>query len=520
MVHALNTIAVLATGLAKVREALPSEKHDKLDKAKPDKPIELVPLDSGDAGSIEDENKIFLKREEYDAVVKKVANDLEKDKDYFAEPIEQFPEPKNYSQSVHNALTNVSNILSRAFERRTGMMSWVLLLVLKSYGFSKDDFKPIQELLKDASFIQNFTEYYSKVKSESKSEADKFLKDVFADDKKKQRLAKLALLITRSCDTLNNSFIERFPVIFSVQNLAMPILARIFKEGALGRFFDLMRLINPWLSEFLAEPVGIFKAEIQGVKKNLPQVQKTEEEKQAVSRNGESVDSITISRLNKQDYKLQKIVEHVNAAFERLLGRKNNIGALIIHGLLKHYKFEGYKAFASDIISKSSFIENLRNHLKDVKKATEEGTNTFRSEYDSIRQKFQEGKEALVGGIASGIISIAKAMPQWFLDKAPRVLGLPYSFQYLFMPILTKIVKEDSLLGKILHFLRDINPWINDLLLDPTATFQEEIRNIRTESEAIPELIPERKLPKPLKVVFERIRSFFEAIKLLKPQAA
>lgn len=506
----VERITILRPGLPQVREIiLPFAQNKDANE------IETVKLKENTTNGHSKESELYLPLNDYHKFLHTLLQLKTKEDEepvLVREKIDHFPNPRNYDEKVHNALKNVRDILSRAYERRTGMFSWALYLMLNYFGFEGDKVENIKQTLQDPKFAEDFTKYYSIVKNNGTEEGEKFLNETFKDEKA-QKLAKLVFTNISICDRVPAKFIQRFPIIFSIFNLGTPVLLGFMslfglKTGTIYKFFDCLRIINPWISEFIAEPTAIFKAEINEVKKNIPRVQKENEQK--IEK--EIVDSVELKDLSEEQYKLQKIASRVDSAFERLFGRETTLSSWIVKGLLWwFFNKKDYRAFAKPIVTDTEFTQKLHSHLQKVKENT-----SFREEMNLLDNSFKEKKEQkLIGGIISLVASIAKSLPDWFINKAPRYFGLPYSFQYLFMPILTKIWGTDTFFGKLLAILRDVNPWINDLLLDPIATFQEEIREVREESQKLPELIPERKMPNTLNGIIQRFKSFGNTIRSL-----
>lgn len=470
---------------------------------------------------------------EYRSMVNKLRDELknQEGKAYITEEGESFSGFTSYEEQMHKALKNVSDILGRSHGRRTGMFAWCLMLLIKYYGFEKDNYNPIEKILEqDPNFVKQYAEYYSLIQSGEKEKANEYLEGNFNKDEKKQNLAKLACFVMNTCNKLPSKFLFIFPIAFSLQNLFIPLFARIVKTGPIGKLFDFMRLINPWVSEFVADPVGLYKGEIDNVKRSLPKENEIKGQTPSSVNLQEGaltqtqaachdVESIKVTNLTEQEYRLQKIVEEVNAAFERLFGRKTTLSSWILIGLLwmSPKKYKGYQEFANQFVNNPKFIKKLCDYLIEVKTLKERGDISPKEEGELFKAKFTDPEEKTVARIIYIALSIANYMPNWLIDKAPKYFGLPYSFQYLFMPIITKFIKEEGFWGKLFAVVRDFNPIINDLVFDPIATFQEEINGVRLESESIKDLLPtlirRESVPKVLDNLFSHVKSLITTIR-------
>lgn len=397
-----------------------------------------------------------------------------------------------HEDSVFGALNNVRHFWHRAYGRRTGLFSWILSWTLKYAGF--DDIEQVDKTLVDPQFVKGFAEYKKK---DSKEEANIALENNFKDNKSKQSLAKLALTTLNLFDKLPNWLVSVFPPIFCIQNVAVPFLKKFFfTEGPINIALNAMQIINPWLDEFASTLMGVFKKEINGAKQSLKAASEARNDDQPKRIEDDSqINSVVITDLgDEKQYKLKGAVDKVNQAFERLLGRKSNISSLVAHVILKCYGFDGYKDFAKKTIEKEGFIQNLNNLLSELGKK-DNGNNGEVTIFDQgfsekLIKHFPDTKERQVAKILLSVISMTNNLSDNFIKNGPRTFGSIYSFQYLFMPIISKLVGHEGLLGKLCGFVAFVNPILNDLLLDPVATFQEEVLGVRKTTEPIKDLFP------------------------------
>jgi len=143
---------------------------------------------------------------------------------YVDETYKKSPDFTGEQGRVHSILTNVIEILDRTFNRRTTLTSWALLAYLKKAGLDIDDFSPIKALVEDPNrapdFIEKYTNYL-KIKSIEPSKA----LEKFTEDEKK-----IVKLFSRTTDFYNSfsmGFVRIFPIVFSIENIALPIVNRI-----------------------------------------------------------------------------------------------------------------------------------------------------------------------------------------------------------------------------------------------------------------------------------------------------
>lgn len=396
---------------------------------------------------------------------------------------------------INDTLNNVRHFLHRALGRTTGMFSRVLNWTLKYLGYDmkNDSFSDVENTMKDPSFIREFASLHDAAKDTS---AD--LNKTFNGDGKKQKLAGFLSKIINLFDKLPDKVVDKFPLLFCFHNVAIPWLAKIFHEGILGKFFSFMRIINPWIDEFLSATMGVFKHEIKNVKRNIGELRNKPGESVEASRSQsssieskEEIDTISLSGLTKEQYSLKKIVDKVNSAFERLIGRENNISALVFKGILNTYGFSNYQQFARATVSTDDFILKLHKCLIEASedKKAGETESTLNKKIDEVFH--DDPKQCQVAKVLVSIISIAKDMDEKYITSYPRKFGNVYSWQYLFMPLLTVLVGNKGFFGKLFNFIADVNPIINDFCFDPLATFQEEIKGVKAESKSISHLLPE-----------------------------
>lgn len=431
-----------------------------------------------------------------------------------------------YEESVRQTLKTFDDILGRAYNRRTNVSSWILYLTLRYMGFHEDDYKPIREILTGASsddrskkhdpeFITKYAQYL-KLKEENEAKANEFLATAFEKDKKKDQklgLIKLANLFTKGTNKLSTGFIDTFPLVFYVQNLAMPILARLYDKHPIGKLFKFMLVINPWVGDFFSEILANFKDEMKKFKGDFAEAKdpfKDNEEKPAVPKlrkkeNG-LIEEAEFVSLNKEQHGLKKAIGAVSDTFQRLFGRQNNITSFILNSLLWLTKgLKGYEDYAKKFVNDDKFVKNLSGHLKEVKDSVHNKT----KEPELPKDKFSK-EQGFVARIVLAAVSVANALKEKHIKTISNVFGGIFSVQNLFMPILAMFIKEGKL-GMFIRFVRDVNPWANDLI-DYVANFRKEILDVQSVNQNIPELLPKLTGKKVSEYCMKNLKGLWSAI--------
>ena len=414
---------------------------------------------------------------------------------FVKEPTDKFLGFTEHEESVQDTLKVVSDVLHRAYHRRTNVSCWILYLTLKSFGF--DDYEPVKRILtfdpehpkdteKFAGFVRKYAEYI-KLKDDFPEQAKKFVEEKFKD-KKEQKLVGLVSFVLNITDRFPKEFINNFPFLFSIQNLAMPLLANLKKEGFFGKLFNFMRMINPWIGDFLAEQIGNFKNEFLQIKEGIESIQDpfkdTKLKPNQVTDKSEIIDEVNITDLSKEQFNLKKVVRTVNDVFDRLFGRQTTISSWILNGILRFVgKHSSYQAFAKQFTEDDSFIKNLHEHLMEAGKCLKEG----KKEPELDKEKFS-GIKYHVAGIFYYIVSIANTLTEGFIKKSTNIFGSIFSVQNLFMPILSEFITKGKA-ATCIHILRDVNPLLNDII-DYMANYRKEILDVKKEKEKIDSVLP------------------------------
>ena len=429
-----------------------------------------------------------------------------------------------YETQVQDSIKNVSAVLSRAFGRRTGMSSWALKwFVFERRGFTQDNYKEIQEVIESPEFIKKYAGYLQ-LKSKDEVKAAEFLAAEF--DKREKGLVEVVQFTTNTIEKVSTPFAKYFPIVFSIQDVVMPWLARLFKNNPLGKLCDFIRIINPWVGEFVSEPCSIFNIEHAKHKDNYSNIVDRQFNSEPVIVDPsklspeELVSSVKLVDFDKDEYRLYQIMQNVNAAVGRLFGRKNNIASWALHGLFMYDgKYKSYDEFANKIVNNPEFIKKLCAYFKEIKELKKLNPNlTSADERTLLNKKFASADERIAARVASGLIMASNSLNQDLIEKGTRRFGIFYSFQSLFLPLAMKLfVDEEKEVGKLLGVYRDFIPLINNFLVDPIATFKEEIINIRKSSNDIKDILPEAPqiqiaTPDVIKKAWSRVVSFAGAI--------
>lgn len=407
-----------------------------------------------------------------------------------------------FEENINGALNNVRYFINRSLGRTTGMFSRVLKAIFGYLGFNISNDSFINEAnnnLTSPSFIKKVARHFY-LNSVNGGEKSTSIDGGFQNNDKQKGLAWLSLKIINVFNKLNPNFVTLFPLTFCFANVLTPWLAKL--NGSVGTFFKILRVVNPWIDEFLSTTMGVFKGEILKVKENLKGAQKViesnDKEENILSHEcpGDieskpscEVDLIELSPFSKEQYALKKTVDEVSSGLERLIGKKNNISSVVINILLRSYGFKDYQDFAARTVHKPEFIMKLHECLHEAKRKVKAGEKDV-SLNREVENKFTDFKEKQVARVALALITLSRGLDEKQITVYPRVFGSFYSWQYLFMPLVTLIIGNKSLIGKSLNLIADINPIINDFCFDPLATFQEEIMTIRKESESISNILP------------------------------
>ena len=397
-----------------------------------------------------------------------------KELDYIIESTDSYTGFSKSESIAQQTLKNVSDILERAHSRRTNSPSWVLSLLLSSFGVSKDDYSQVKKLLEKPDFIKVFAQYLEIKEKSGKSVADAFLEKQFQGSEKQKtplnekKFIKLCSFVKSVLEKVPSPVVNILPIVFSFQNILMPWFSdHLFKEGTfLKKIADTMVVLNPWIGDYCTEILGNFKHEIHSIKdvKNS-----TVQQAVGVNYEGESIQvgELNLTKLNPNEYNLQKIIKKVNEGFERLFGKQNTLSSLSLTAILwLSGKGANYKKFAAEYVDNPDFIKKFYHYL--------EGGGA--KNLDTV---FGKGtSQSLVAKIIMGAVRFSRSITENFIVKTSNVFGFFYSIQNLFMPILSLFVKEGKL-GATINVLKKINPLINELFVDHIGNFRKEILDIQ-----------------------------------------
>lgn len=358
----------------------------------------------------------------------------------------------------------LSEILDRAYNRRTTLTGWILYFVSTSYGLKNDDFGPVSRILKDSSFAKVFTEY-KKLAEENQTEADNYLKSVKFDKKEndlsseaKQKLVKTASFLLDKYNNLNLDFVKNFPKVFCIQNIAMPFLKWAFPKVKL---FDFMVCINPWIYDLVSENLGNYVGEIKGL-----QAVEQEVNKERV------ISEINLTTLSREEFSLQNIMKKINSMVERVFGKDSTVSAMIVKDLLKRYKGMEYKVFAEQ------FTEDTKEEgfIKELYKGLCKNAEAPEGIFDQGKEKGSD--KYWVAKIISRITRVATSVTPKCIKESSNTFGAIFAPLNLAMPLLAKVFHK-GFLGFMTHAALKVFPIANELLFDHLANFRKEILDIQ-----------------------------------------
>lgn len=377
-------------------------------------------------------------------------------------------------------LINTSNILDRAFNRRTTLSSWLLYGYLKTIGLKDDDFQLIKDKVQDSDFVKRFNEYLNiKVKHPEKA-----IKLFNSDE---QKLVKLYSTVSGFYNKLNLNFVKYFPVAFTIQNVSMPWIAKIFSQGILNKLANTMMILNPWINEF-TENLGNYLIEVrklqEGFSRVLPDKKQSVQEEEKVQL--EVDNTIKLSRLNNKENSLNNIVSKINEGTKRLFGKGNTVSSICLNFALKVFFGQNYDVFASQFVDNEDYIKKFATSLE---QGNQEGNKTPHKEV------FKKGSiQDYAARVITQGVRFVKAMPKETMKKITNGFGATYAVLNPLMPLLAHVFKKGPI-SWVVHTLRDVGPLFNDLFVDHLANFRKEILDIKTETEKedIQKLFPDFK---------------------------
>lgn len=441
----------------------------------------------------DDLQELVLGRKLYKSVIdalfdeKDNQNSLQVGKDYIVEDTEEYPFFSEQEQKIHDVLVKATGILRRIYNRRTGLFSWGLLGVLKFLGFKElglfdDDFEKIEkEILKDPEFTEKFSKYYLTTKESGSEAGNKLLLELFKGNKPKQNLSKLLLVTINTSNKLKEPFIKWFPTAFSIQNIVMPWLSWIFPKGFMGRLFNFIKIINPWVDEFVNTHTALSGDEMLTINKITEKLVCAKQDKAcSVEKNDDKkeekvIGNITLGDSDVQGYELRQIRDSLDSGIKRLFGKQRNAASWLVTFLLNHYGFKDYEDFEAKVVQKPQIIRALHEHLRSIKGKEDV---SFAQAFD-LKDKLKDSNEMNVAKGILAILSITNNMPEKYIKTIPQYFGLPYSILYLTLPIINNFIGEKSFFGKCIGFIQRVSPIVNDLAVDIIASAFEEVTLVK-----------------------------------------
>ena len=355
----------------------------------------------------------------------------------------------------------LSEILDRAYNRRTTLTGWILLYVFQYFGFEKDDFGAISEILHQGKFAQVYTSY-KKLALENKSDAEKYLATAFQkspDDKtnydKERKLVKTASFLIDNYNNLNMSFVQWFPKVFCYQNVAMPFLKWLFPKVKL---FDFMVCINPWVYDLVSENMGNYAGEIG-------RMQDTES-----GVNEKVVSEIGLTELGYEEFSLQKVIGNINQGFGRIFGKNSTVAAQIFQHLIGDYK-----SFANRFLNDTAEKGFIRELYEGIKPKPEDALSRVPKErFNGDRDQFWVSR--IILSVTNFVRSVT---PEW-ITESTNTFGAIFVPLNLTMPILAKIFHK-GFLGFVTHTALKVFPLANELFFDHLGNFRKEMLDIKSE---------------------------------------
>lgn len=406
-------------------------------------------------------NKLRAEIESAESIWKESEHFISKDTNYNRD----LSTEENHTLDI---LRNTSNILDRAFNRRTTLSSWLLYGHLKTLGLKDDDFDKIKKKVQEVDFVKRFHEYLS-IKLKQPEKAIK----LFNPDE--QKLVKLYSTVSGFYNKLDLNFVKYFPIAFTIQNISMPWIAKIFSGGILNKLAHTMMILNPWMNEF-TENLGNYFIEIKdlqnGFKKVLPDKKQDLNGEEKVEL--EVDNSIKLSRFTNKENSLNNIVSKINEGTGRLFGKGNTVSSMCLNLALRFIFKQNYDTFASQFVDNEDYIKKLANSL-------EEGhQNSNKSPSEEVFKKYSV-QDYAAKVITQGV-RLIKSMPRETITKITNRFGATYATLNPLMPLLAHVFQKGPI-SWVVHTLRDIAPLISDLFVDHLANFRKEIFDIKTETE-------------------------------------
>lgn len=464
---------VLESGIAPVIRVLKSRFKDiKDDELKKIQSIRIIKDEPGGKDYDIKEGVLRIAMSQSENLVRDIKSELDLEQE--KTPDEQIYDLEKTSESADSltseekksqaSLEFISDILDRAYNRRTTLTSWILYFM---FGLKDDNFGPVSKILKSSYFARVYTKY-KRLAEMSKSGAENYLKTEFKKNEEdevspeeKQKLIRRASFLIDNYNKLNMSFVRTFPKIFCIQNITMPFLKMLLPKVKL---FDFMVTINPWLYDLISENLGNYVGEIG----EIQSVKKETDEK--------VISEIRLTPLSYEEFSVQKIMRNVHDGLDRVFGKNSTVSSMIANKLLDtKLGYKSFKLFAKEFLEdtkKEGFIEKLCIGLKEN---AENPESQFKINGDK-----KEKEKYWVAAVISRIIRFARTVtPKWVTEYS-NIFGAVFVPLNLTMPLIAKVFHK-GFLGFITHTLIKVFPIANELLFDHFANFRKEILDIQKE---------------------------------------
>lgn len=405
-----------------------------------------------------------------------------------------------FEQTVNHSLVKVSDILRRVFNRRTGLMSWILTWSLKSAGLREIDangedqgsinnsFTDVQNRLVDADFTKKFAkvlELTERSGNYSKSDVNDAISKIFEGDKVGQSLAKLAQFTRATSNALPKEFIKWFPRVFSIANMAVPLVSKMFfKNSSIGHALEWVRVFMPAADEFVNTYTALCGDEMNKIKEDVYNPDRNKIETCHVDEDGKvcnesdaeyAIGTVELSEMDSEGFRFQQVRDELSSGFKRLFGRERNLVGWVVNLAVRGQGgFKDYEDFERQVIKDPRVLHETYNHLK------EKNAESSEELFDGIGERFGNSVQENTSKSFLGVMSLVNNLSEDFINKVPKAFGLPYSFFYLGSPIVSKVLNktlgENSWLAWGFDWLSRLAPIINDCGVDILASGFEEAK--------------------------------------------
>ena len=440
--------------------------------------------EEGKTHEIKKDGEIVLSRKLHQQVVQTYLNqsaaktppsDDTKDSEHLLEETSTYRGFTEYEQDVQKTMENTSDIGKRIHHRRNGALSWLLAGYLNTQGLSKnDDFEPVEKSLKgDQSFTQKVAKFLNK-------------EEVEFDSKSQGVLAKCVSRMQKICNVLPEWFVSHFAKAFVFLNVLSPWIAKWGKGTTLGSTFSVIKMINPWIDEFVNNHTALSGDKIIDNKRILAKPHNNEAQKLDVSevdytdtsktKNKEVIGDVELFKLDDSGNEFRKVRDITSSAVSRLVAPRTASG-MIFNWIMKMKGFANWNEFSKKYVEVPHIAEGVYGYLDGIKGQKKQQSIGTILEGVSKQFKTQADKGVAKGFVA--LLAIVNSLPNWFIEKVPKYFGAFWSGAYLVLPTLNNIIGEESRFGKAVGLVQRFAPIINDVIVDPFASVFQEANYVK-----------------------------------------